>query len=169
MKKHPTLVCSLVLLALFLSACGGAVAEAQPDLEEPQSTVIEPAQPAPTPTPIAAVKEPSSSNVNIEQWELAQKAVADLSERLDIDPDQIAVIEAQAVDWPDSSLGCPQEGMMYAQVETAGFIVSLETNDNLYVYHTDTKENVVLCEMPQLPVFPIKPGEIKDGEPWMPN
>ena len=72
------------------------------------------------------------------------------------------------VTWPDSSLGCPVEGMMYAQVETEGYIIWLEANDSPYRYHTDTDEQVVFCETPQLPGIPVTPGEIDDGEPWVP-
>jgi hypothetical protein len=72
------------------------------------------------------------------------------------------------VTWPDTSLGCPEEGMMYAQVETEGFIIWLEANERPYRYHADAIEQVVLCETPQLPGFPVTPGEIDDGEPWMP-
>jgi len=100
---------------------------------------------------------------------LIEKAKEDLAQRLSIAVTEISLVKAEEVTWPDASLGCPQEGMMYAQVETDGFIVGLEANDNLFEYHTDTRGNVVLCETPQLPVFPIKPGEIDDGEPWMPN
>ncbi len=51
--------------------------------------------------------------------------------------------------WPDTSLGCPQKGMMYAQVITPGFRVVLAVNDQDYEYHTDNAR-VVLCS-PQLP------------------
>ena len=47
------------------------------------------------------------------QIELAK---SDLSRRLDISVDEIKVLEARAVVWPDASLGCPQPGMVYVQV-----------------------------------------------------
>ena len=35
-----------------------------------------------------------------------------------------------AVEWPDSSLGCPQQGRSYLQVITPGYLVSLTANLN---------------------------------------
>jgi hypothetical protein len=47
--------------------------------------------------------------------------------------------------WSDTSLGCPQEGFMYAQVITPGYLIVLEAQGQTYEYHTDTQANVVLC------------------------
>jgi hypothetical protein len=49
---------------------------------------------------------------------------------------QVRLVEQ--VDWPDSSLGCPQPDMMYAQVITPGYRVVLALGDQEYVYHTST-------------------------------
>jgi len=100
---------------------------------------------------------------------LIERAEEDLAQRLSIDVSQISLIEAKEVVWPDASLGCPQEGMMYAQVETDGYIIWLETDKNLYMYHTNTIENVVFCDTSQFPILPVPPeDEIQDGQPWMP-
>jgi hypothetical protein len=50
------------------------------------------------------------------------------------------------VDWSDTSLGCPEPGMMYAQVITPGFLVMIEAEGQQYEYHTDESRFVVLCE-----------------------
>ncbi|HRU93634.1 MAG TPA: hypothetical protein P5195_00175 [Anaerolineae bacterium] len=41
-----------------------------------------------------------------------------LAERLRVAPETLTLISAAEVEWPDTSLGCPQPGMMYAQVIT---------------------------------------------------
>ena len=52
----------------------------------------------------------------------------------------------EAVEWSDASLGCPQEGFMYAQVITPGYLIILEAQGEQYEYHTDQTTNVVLCQ-----------------------
>lgn len=71
-------------------------------------------------------------------------AVADLAGRLDIAPDAITVREMVAVEWPDASLGCPQPGMMYAQVITPGYRIVLEAQGQAYQYHA-SRNHIVFC------------------------
>lgn len=68
--------------------------------------------------------------------DLAKK---DLSERLNIPIGDIKLVTEESVDWRDSSLGFPEEGMMYAQVITPGFRIILKAQDKLYEYHSDYK------------------------------
>jgi len=68
--------------------------------------------------------------------DLAKK---DLSERLNIPAGDIKLVKEEAVDWPDTSLGYPEKGMMYAQVITSGFRITLKAQDKLYEYHSDYK------------------------------
>ena len=75
-----------------------------------------------------------------------QLAREDLAQRLNLSPDATRLVSVEAVDWPDTSLGCPQPGMMYAQVITPGFKVVLEAAGEEYEYHTDEGRFVVLCE-----------------------
>ena len=73
-------------------------------------------------------------------------AVEDLSEQTGVSPGQITLVSMEAVEWSDSSLGCPQPGFMYAQVITPGFKIVLEADGQEYTYHTDQGSNAVLCE-----------------------
>jgi len=50
-----------------------------------------------------------------------------------------------AVQWPDSSLGCPQKGVSYLQVITPGYLVSLTANGKIYTVHVGTG-NAVICD-----------------------
>jgi hypothetical protein len=51
---------------------------------------------------------------------IAQRAVA---ERLNVSTDELQVVQSEAVDFGSPALGCPQPGMMYAQVITPGYKV----------------------------------------------
>jgi hypothetical protein len=78
----------------------------------------------------------------------------DLAETLGLSPEEIRLVSVEAVEWSDASLGCPQPGMMYAQVITPGFRVTLEAGGETYEYHTDTGDHVVLCENGASPSSP---------------
>jgi hypothetical protein len=73
-------------------------------------------------------------------------ATADLVERFSIAPDAIEVVSAQSVVWPDKSLGCPQAGMQYLQVQVDGFRIELRANNQLYAYHGGGGRGPFLCE-----------------------
>jgi hypothetical protein len=64
-------------------------------------------------------------------------AVRALSEQLDVPPEEITVAAWEPVDWPDTSIGCPQPGMMYAQVIVPGYVVFLEARGETFRVHTD--------------------------------
>lgn len=72
----------------------------------------------------------------------------DLAGRLGISIDEIEVLSAESVGWPDSSLGCPQPGMAYLQVLTDGYRIILEAGGTQYAYHGATAEPPFYCEQP---------------------
>jgi hypothetical protein len=105
--------------------------------------------------------------------ELLEALLADLAERLAISVDQITVVHAQAVEWSDGSLGCPQPDMMYIQVITPGFRVILLAKDQLFDYHTDTRTHFILCNPDGViedppPLLPILPGNKPPKCKWPP-
>ncbi len=69
-------------------------------------------------------------------------AKSDLAKRLNISEEQIHLIKQEKKDWPDTSLGFPEEGKMYAQVVTPGFVIILEAGGKQYEYHSDYKRVV---------------------------
>lgn len=73
-------------------------------------------------------------------------AIADLVKQTGVAPDQVKLVSLEAVEWSDTSLGCPEEGFMYAQVITPGYKIILEVQGQQYEYHTDQMTNVVLCQ-----------------------
>jgi hypothetical protein len=100
----------------------------------PTSPVAEPAAPVGRDVPVAPGSEAALAAV-----------VADLAKQTGFLADQIIVTSVEPMEWPDASLGCPQEGMMYAQVVTPGYLIVLEAQGQTFEYHTDQTTNVVLC------------------------
>jgi len=66
---------------------------------------------------------------------LIDKAKEYLSIRLSIPISQIQLADARDVVWSNSSLGCPQPGMAYAEVLTPGYLIFLNVNNKDYEYH----------------------------------
>jgi hypothetical protein len=77
-----------------------------------------------------------------------RKAKEDLSQRFSIEAEQIEVLEARSVVWPDTSMGCPQPGMMYTQVLQDGVRIHLKAGDQVYAYHGGGARDLFLCEQP---------------------
>lgn len=59
---------------------------------------------------------------------------------------EVSVTMKEVVDWPDTSLGCPEKNHMYAQVITPGYKVTVKTGDKTLEYHFDLKGHFVICE-----------------------
>lgn len=137
----------MVLLAFFLSACARQPTQISPTADLPTSP---------------------SATAEILLDKIESAAIADLSDRLSLQPNLIRVISVESQLWPDTSLGCPRPGKEYAQQTVPGYRLQLEADGVGYIYHTDTKNAVVLCMEDDLPSFPVTPGEIDDAEPWMP-
>ncbi len=77
---------------------------------------------------------------------IVEKVKKDLAEKKGLPLDQITVKKVESVSWPDTSLGCPEPGKMYAQVITPGCRVVLSGGGKDYVYHTGLNGTFVLCE-----------------------
>ena len=83
---------------------------------------------------------------------LIEKAKDDLAQRLSIAITQINIVDAKEATWSNSSLGCPQPGMLYADVLTPGYLILLSANGQDYEYHAGKGSVIFYCENPLPPV-----------------
>ena len=90
-------------------------------------------------------KQTSSKPYDSGMENLVVQAKEDLVHRLSIPIDQIEVVEARSVVWPDASLGCPQSGMRYKQVQVDGVLIRLQANGKVYEYHSGGSRGLLLC------------------------
>ena len=131
----------LVVLAVAFAGCG---ADLEPSVQ--------------TTTTVSNVSSTSEPEVTImpttepEQLPIVTPARVDLAERLGVEPEEIEVVVAERVTWPDGSLGCPQPGMSYTQAIVEGSRVVLGHDERVYLYHAGTDDQPFLC-----------PSEDKDG------
>lgn len=165
----------ILCLAATLVACGGDSGQDIEPVETieaqavPESETVPPPTPEPTPSPTRLPTElvepvspvspvmPTQEALSMPQMspnvqlppgseQAVSAATADLAQQLELPPEQIQLASIEAREWSDTSLGCPQEGFMYAQVITPGYLILLEAQDQQYEYHTDQGSNVVLCQ-----------------------
>ncbi len=91
-------------------------------------------------------KSDRSDDAGLEQ--LVGQATADLGERLSIGEDAVEVTRAERVTWRDSSLGCPEPGMMYMQALQPGVLIELRAGGKSYRYHSTPDGPSRYCEKP---------------------
>ena len=113
-----------------------------------QLMLLEPEDPANSAAPANDAPNASAASLPAPEQALVQRSTDDLAAELGVAADAVTLMEIEAVEWPDSSLGCPQPDMMYAQVITNGYRIVLEANGATYNYHTDSNPDgqIVRCE-----------------------
>ena len=126
------MVAIMALTVCVLVACGGEPAPEPPSNHEDEKSV--------------ATGTPQTLN------DLQAAARDVLAERLSVSTDMLALVRDLEVQWSDASLGCPEEGMMYAQVITPGHRITFSYEGDHYEVHTSVSGdpgpplNMVSCE-----------------------
>jgi len=118
MKKSPrsVMLALSIQLALACTACGAN--------EQGQGLPVTDSEPT-----------REAATVNADQQELAALAINTLAAHLSVEPGEVTLQSLSPVDWPDASLGCPQPGMSYPQVITAGHSALLQHQGKMYKVH----------------------------------
>ena len=138
---------SVLALLIVLTACS-VVSQDQP---QPVSPPLPTRASSPLPTrvssplatwvasPLPTPGDSSRSNATV------RAAINDFATKLKIAPEKIQVVSVEEVDWPDTSMGCPQPGMFYAQVIVQGYRIVLAAEGKQVVYHADRQGHVGTC------------------------
>jgi hypothetical protein len=138
----------VLLLGLMLVACGSPNGEGGATTTtgaETATTTTAVPPPAPTTTNIGDIEMPHDHDV-------VEAARADLAQRNGVPLEEVSVVRAREVDWPDSALGCPEDGLAYTQVVVSGYQVLLQVDGRVFDYHAGSEGEVFLC-----------PSEERDG------
>jgi len=160
----------IILLALILASCMQDQVQKEP-LAPPSQEIL-----SPPPTDTSLQEETTKTELGTPlpdvptQWDdmpkdpplsipkspgpqvLIESAKMDLAQRLSIPTSQIKAIETKEAIWPDASLGCPQPGVVYAQVQTPGYIIMLEYAGDKFEYHATIRGETLYCENPTSPI-----------------
>jgi len=90
-----------------------------------------------------ATAPPTSEPVPGELEREARKLLAD---ELNADEGDFKLDSSARVDWSDASLGCPKEGMGYAQVITPGYKLVFDLSGTSFAVHTNSDgSHMVIC------------------------
>jgi hypothetical protein len=111
MKQLNSKFTILVLVTLFLTACGG----------QPTGVVV-------TVPPIIETAMPPQAVINAQTW---------LATQLNVAASEVTVVEMGQTDWPDSCLGLGRAEESCAQAITPGWRVLLSVNGQNYEVRTD--------------------------------
>lgn len=79
-------------------------------------------------------REPAEPLTDVERG-AAMVAIDTLAAELGISKDQVLVDTVRAVEWRDSSLGCPKPGVAYLDVISPGHRVTLRVDRQVHVVH----------------------------------
>ena len=63
-----------------------------------------------------------------------KSAITDLETRMEGSLEMIRIVRAEHVTWSDSSLGCPEPGMMYVQVLTTGIWLVVSQQEQEFAF-----------------------------------
>jgi hypothetical protein len=72
-------------------------------------------------------------------------ALDDAALRTGIARDQLEVVTAEAVLWPNGSFGCPQDDTSYTQAPVRGFRIRIQAGDQLLDYHAGVGGKPFYC------------------------
>ena len=115
LSKIVPIIALAAAIALAATACGGNDEERLPG----ERATAAPATGSGAPTrQLGTAPAPANVTVPKEMETAARKLLA---EELDVDEGVLRLKSSEGMQWSDASLGCPQEGMMYAQVITPGY------------------------------------------------
>ncbi len=173
MKKMILLVSLMFLMAACASQAPVDEGPAAPERSMDAATE-EVSEPAPAPVVDTAGTLPPEeaqpvATPNTILRPLVEEARQDLIKRLNVSEEDIVLAKTVAINWPDSSLGCPQPDMVYMQVITPGYKVTFTVDGQFYNYHSDESSTIIYCAAGDgYPTIPLNPDDITDGEPWVP-
>lgn len=125
----------MALLVVVLTACGGE--EPPPGGQDDPGVSDD--------SPNADQDDAAPGGIPVDQ------AVVEAGGEAGVDPDEIEVLVAEEVTWPDGALGCPQPGEMYTQALVEGYRIVLDVAGEEVHYHGARNDPPFRCDDPQEP------------------
>ena len=154
---------ALLIAITSVSGCGPVSVE--PEAGQPENappTILpddaSPFETMPSEGAIPTESLPEGEDVELSRGEVPEElfndVLIDLLTRTGGDRTAVEVIKAEAVTWPDGSIGCPQPDMMYTQALVDGYQVVFSLNGEAHDYHLSATGYFILCENS----LPLRPG-----------
>ena len=122
-------------LVLASAACAGS----------PPTGSREAAISTPVAVPSLHAPTPPSIRRSADAWRMVELTLTTAAAFVEQPRSGLEVEYVEPRDWPDTSLGCPEQGASYDYILTPGYVVVITTRDQQLEYHTDTRTTLVLC------------------------
>lgn len=127
----------LATCATLLTACGGSSDPTPEDAVDPSAS----SSPSSSPSSTPADGSPPVTGAT-------REAVADLAQRLGLEPGDVEVVAVEDVTWRDGSRGCAEPGTMYTQALVEGTRITLRADGTDHEYHSGGGQPPTPCEQP---------------------
>ena len=113
--------------------------------------------------PVVAAFAQQTAKPDAEAVALARRTLA---AKLSVPVERIQFVSVSPVEWRDSSLGCPERGMVYTPVLTPGYKVTLREGDREHVVHVARTHAVICGSQPNSKLAPASliSGSLKAGD-----
>jgi len=137
----------MLTVAVLASACSGGVGgQAIPQSIAPSPAPTAPTAPLPSVLPVVSPSSESSASAGMQA--AVDAAMREAARRVGVasGSGDIHAQQVEARQWPDSSLGCPSQDVMYSQVVTPGYVVVIGAAGKQLEYHADSRGTVVFCQ-----------------------
>ena len=138
LKPTKTLLLSLAaaVTLVAMSACGSGEQTDRPETASRTPTVV-------SNTPGGPANLPPSTDMSI-PGDIDTAARQLLAE--EVGEGDFMLVSSERMQWFDASLGCPKEGMMYAQVITPGYKLAFDFAGTSYAVHSNSDgSHIVIC------------------------
>jgi hypothetical protein len=137
----PLILAAVATVALVAAACGPGAASPSPVASPTVApTPRAPDLPVATLPPVLEVPAGILASIQDEVSRLASVPV-----------DQLTLVRAQQITWPDGSLGCPAPGEMYTQSLVSGYWIVFRANNETFDFRVTEDGHYHRCDLPGLP------------------
>lgn len=134
-----TSVLALPAIAVLAMACStGGGGSGSPSGPGAAST-------GPSAEPSAASSDGAGGAIELPPNAILQPVLADAATQGGVNPSDVVVVSAEAVQWPDGALGCPQPGMMYTQALVDGYQIVVRAGDRELDYRVGGPGSFRIC------------------------
>jgi len=153
-KRYNLALIPLILLLAMAVACRGETPPlaTTPVLSPPPTTTAPTLQPTPSPTKTTPIPTSSPQPSCLSGDSIEEEAKKALAAWVGISSEKVEVLEVEEVEWPDTSLGCPEPGKAYLQVIVPGWKVVMRAANKVYEYHYGGGQGV-LCDEDGAPLL----------------
>lgn len=153
MRRARVIPAALVSVALLLAACGQGGEDEPPAGDGPDVGAPDDGDGAGDggDTAVGGQESADGGDAPADLDEFVSMALADAAEERGITEEEIEVVRAEEVEWPDGARGCPEEDELYTQAIVPGYLVVLDVEGEERHYHGAEGEAPFHCEDPQEP------------------